>query len=154
MTVIVIERVTPALRGLITGWMVEVHAGVFVGTLSARVREKLWQVVCSRKRAGACAMATRSLSEQGFTLSTSGEGSRVLVDYDGLHLLARPTQPAKNVATPRSDIVRIAGEAGVDVRTVASYLAGKKTRPMVAEKVGFASEKLGILLPNKGVVQP
>ncbi|MEI8259518.1 MAG: type I-E CRISPR-associated endoribonuclease Cas2e, partial [Deltaproteobacteria bacterium] len=43
--VIVVERATPGLRGQLTRWMLEVRAGVFVGTLSSRVRDKLWALV-------------------------------------------------------------------------------------------------------------
>jgi CRISPR-associated endoribonuclease Cas2 subtype I-E len=35
LTVIIVERATPGLRGQLTRWMLEVRAGVFVGTLSA-----------------------------------------------------------------------------------------------------------------------
>jgi CRISPR-associated protein Cas2 len=89
MTVIVVERVTPALRGTLTRWMLEIHAGVFVGTLSARVREKLWDLVRSRKRLGACTMVARAANEQGFTIACSGDTSRKTRDYDGLVLLSK-----------------------------------------------------------------
>ncbi len=144
MTLIVVERVTPALRGLLTQWTLEVHAGVFVGTLSTRVRTKLWQAVCDRKRAGVCTMAHRSPNEQGFVLSTHGEGSRTVLVFDDLQLLAKPTVENRKVKTPRSDVARIAAEAGVDARTVASLLAGKKVRPTIAERIRLAADKLGI----------
>jgi CRISPR-associated protein Cas2 len=144
MTVVIVERVTPALRGLMTRWMLEVHAGVFIGTLSARVRSKLWEVVCDRKRAGVCTMAHRSPNEQGFVLSTHGEGSRTVLDFDGLQLLAKPTVENRKPKTPRSHIARIAAEAGVDARTVASLLAGKEVRPTIAERIQSAADKLGI----------
>jgi len=38
MTVIILERVPVGVRGELTRWMLEIHTGVFVGTLSARVR--------------------------------------------------------------------------------------------------------------------
>lgn len=46
MVVMIVERAPPGLRGLLTRWMLEPKAGVFVGTMSAMVRDKLWQRVC------------------------------------------------------------------------------------------------------------
>jgi CRISPR-associated protein Cas2 len=89
MTVIVVERVTAALRGSLTRWMLEIRPGVFVGTLSARVREKLWLMIAGRKRLGGCTLVTRAQNEQGFTIQTAGDTRRRAVDYDGLVLLAR-----------------------------------------------------------------
>lgn len=89
-------------------------------------------------------MAHRSPNEQGFVLSTHGEGSRTVLVFDDLQLLAKPTVENRKVKTPRSDVARIAAEAGVDPRTVASLLAGKKVRPTIAERIRLAADKLGI----------
>jgi len=53
MTVIILERVPVGVRGELTRWMLEIHTGVFVGTLSARVRDLLWDQVCQHMRDGA-----------------------------------------------------------------------------------------------------
>ena len=45
MVVLVLERVPTSLRGELTRWMLEPKAGVFVGTMSALVREQLWEKV-------------------------------------------------------------------------------------------------------------
>ena len=89
MTVLVVECATPGLRGALTRWMLEVQAGVFVGTLSARVRERLWDKVCASKKAGGCILVTRAPNEQGFTISTHGDPSRSIIDMEGLQLVAR-----------------------------------------------------------------
>lgn len=98
MTVLVVSRVTPALRGMLTRWLLEVHPGVFVGTVSHRVRVRLWDMVQGRKRLGACLLVCRAPNEQGFTLEACGEPRRRVVDYDGLHLLA--TNPATKKSAP------------------------------------------------------
>lgn len=88
MTIIIVSRVTPSLRGRLTRWMLQVHPGVFLGTLSARVRDRLWLQVSGSRRAGACTMIVRAPgTEQGFTLTTSGEAKRDLADFDGLFLI-------------------------------------------------------------------
>jgi CRISPR-associated protein Cas2 len=90
MTVLVVARVTVSLRGKLTRWMLEVHPGVFVGTLSARVRERLWALVTGSRRTGACTLIARAPGEQGFSLTTAGDPGRAVVDYDGMLLLRRP----------------------------------------------------------------
>ncbi|MCR4318385.1 MAG: type I-E CRISPR-associated endoribonuclease Cas2e [Planctomycetes bacterium] len=45
MMVLILDRVKESLRGELTRWMLEPKAGVFVGTLSAMVREHLWKKV-------------------------------------------------------------------------------------------------------------
>lgn len=87
MTVIIVRRVTPALRGTISRWLLEVDAGVFVGSVSSAVRDRLWHMVQGRKRLGACTLITRTPNEQGFTIHTAGESRRSVVDYDGLALI-------------------------------------------------------------------
>lgn len=43
MVVLIVESVPPALRGELSKWMLEPKAGVFVGTISAAVRDLLWE---------------------------------------------------------------------------------------------------------------
>ena len=96
MTVIILERVTPGLRGKLTRWLVEIHAGVFVGKISPRVRDKLWKAVQCARRLGACTLAFHAPNEQGFVLATAGDASRTLVDFDGLQRLCRPAAEAES----------------------------------------------------------
>jgi CRISPR-associated protein Cas2 len=53
MVAIIMESVPVGLRGELTRWMLELKSGVFMGTISARVREKLWQKICSESRRSA-----------------------------------------------------------------------------------------------------
>ena len=92
MTVIIVERAKPGLRGQLTRWMLEVRAGVFVGTLSARVRAKLWALVCKRNIQGGSVLIYRSPNEQGFIVETFGDTSRSIVDMEGLLLVRRPLE--------------------------------------------------------------
>jgi CRISPR-associated protein Cas2 len=41
MVVLVLERVPVSLRGELTRWMLEIRSGVFVGTLTSVVRDRL-----------------------------------------------------------------------------------------------------------------
>jgi len=87
MTVIILERVPASLRGELTRWMLELKAGVFVGRVSAVVREKLWEHVCGKLKGGAGMLVHSSDSEQGYSVRYYGETSRDLVDFDGLALV-------------------------------------------------------------------
>jgi CRISPR-associated protein Cas2 len=70
--------------------MLEVRAGVFVGSVSRRVRDGLWAELRQRRGLGALTLICRAPNEQGFAIQTAGDGSRELRDYDGLALLAAP----------------------------------------------------------------
>jgi CRISPR-associated protein Cas2 len=87
MTVLVLERVPVSLRGELTRWLLEVRAGVFVGRLSALVRDKLWDHVCESLKGGAGTLIYHSDAEQDFSIRFAGETSRTVVDFDGLWLV-------------------------------------------------------------------
>ncbi len=92
MTIIVLTRVTPALRGRLSRWLLEIHPCVFVGKVSRRVRDILWKSVCAGRRLGACTMVYSAANEQGFAMETAGDAKREVVDFDGLLLLRRPAK--------------------------------------------------------------
>lgn len=94
MIVLVVSKVTPALRGLLTRWLLEVQAGVFVGAVSQQVSDRLWCLVQGRRRLGACALISRANNEQGFSIVTAGEPRRSVIDCDGL-MLMRLSPPTK-----------------------------------------------------------
>lgn len=89
MVLIVLERVTPSVRGDLTRWLLEVRPGVFVGNVSAMVRERLWRRVEERMQDGAGALIYRADTEQGFAIQTLGDRRYQSVDYEGLTLIRR-----------------------------------------------------------------
>lgn len=95
MVVMVLEKVPQSLRGELTRWMVEVQTGVFVGRLSAVVRDLLWDKCTERLRGGRCCQAYRTNNEQGYALRVAGDERRVLVDLDGIVLPAVRSDPWK-----------------------------------------------------------
>jgi CRISPR-associated protein Cas2 len=94
LNVIVLECATPALRGQLTRWMLEVRAGVYVGTLTARVRQKLWELVCARSPEGGALLVFRAPNEQGFIVESHGDTSRSVIDNEGMQLVRRPLEDA------------------------------------------------------------
>ncbi len=90
MVVMILERVPVSLRGELTRWLIEPHAGVFVGHVNARVRDKLWDKCCQARRAGGVVQAWSTNTEQRFMIRTAGETRRTVVDFDGLQLIRIP----------------------------------------------------------------
>lgn len=88
MVVLIAECVTPGLRGEIRRWLLELRAGVYVGRLTARVRDELWAHVESKRRDGAILMVFAARTEQGYSVRTAGDPSRCVVELDGLLLTA------------------------------------------------------------------
>jgi CRISPR-associated protein Cas2 len=60
---------------------------VFVGRVSALVREKLWGLACEKAGTGAVTLAYHTDNEQGFALRTAGRTSRAVIDLEGLLLV-------------------------------------------------------------------
>jgi CRISPR-associated protein Cas2 len=90
--VLILERTPPTLRGELSRWLIEPKAGVFVGKLSAMVREKLWQLVVDRKGVGAAMLLQSAETEQGFRIRTHGDTSRTVLDFEGLQLVRFPRE--------------------------------------------------------------
>jgi CRISPR-associated protein Cas2 len=88
----VLECVPPSLRGELTRWMLELRAGVFVGTVTALVRDTLWKLVREKLKAGAAILVYSSNNEQGFKMEFIGPTSREITDFDGLCLIRRPRE--------------------------------------------------------------
>lgn len=94
MVVMVLERVPRSLRGELTRWLLELDTGVFVGRVSATVRELLWQKAVEKAGEGRCAMAWRTNNEQGFAVRLHGYQDRTLRDFDGIVLVTVRTAEA------------------------------------------------------------
>lgn len=92
MVVLMLERVPASLRGELSRWLIEPKSGVFVGTISAMVREKIWEQVCKKTRSGGAVLAYSTNSEQGFSLQVWGSPDRVVRDFEGLSLVTVPQQ--------------------------------------------------------------
>ena len=88
MVVMILEKVPRSLRGELTRWMLEVQTGVFVGGLSAAVRELLWEKCLEKSAGGRCCQVYRTNNEQGYAIRMAGHEDRLLRDFDGLTLVA------------------------------------------------------------------
>ncbi|MCC7366303.1 MAG: type I-E CRISPR-associated endoribonuclease Cas2 [Dehalococcoidia bacterium] len=91
MVVLFLERVPRGLRGELTRWMLEPRANVFVGTMSAMVRERLWGQICSDSKGGSALLIYTTDNEQGFAYRLWGAPSHYLEDFEGLLLVRTPS---------------------------------------------------------------
>lgn len=87
MLVVVTEAVPPRLRGRLAIWLLEIRAGVYVGDMSRRIREMIWQQVEELAEDGNVVMAWATNTESGFDFVTYGENRRMPVEFDGLRLV-------------------------------------------------------------------
>ncbi|BCL28562.1 type I-E CRISPR-associated endoribonuclease Cas2e [Streptomyces aurantiacus] len=76
------------LRGALTRWLLEVTPELYVGTVSARVRDELWDSVAACTGDGMSVLIRPSDNEQGFELRTAGTRRRHPIDFDGMALIA------------------------------------------------------------------
>ncbi|MBM7000854.1 type I-E CRISPR-associated endoribonuclease Cas2 [bacterium] len=90
MVVIVLEKCPAALRGDLTKWLQEASVGVYVGHVSARVRDELWDRVCSEAKSGRATMVFSARNEQRYEIRVHNTCWEP-VDFDGLTLMMRPS---------------------------------------------------------------
>ncbi|MCL1476310.1 type I-E CRISPR-associated endoribonuclease Cas2 [Marinobacter sp. M3C] len=95
MLVVVTENVPPRLRGRLAVWLLEIRAGVYIGDVSKRIREMIWEQVNAMAEEGNVAMAWSCNHESGFEFQTYGDNRRVPTDHDGLRLVRFLPQESK-----------------------------------------------------------
>jgi CRISPR-associated protein Cas2 len=88
MLVVVTENVPPRLRGRLAVWLLEVRSGVYVGDVSARVRDMIWDNLVEGTEDGNVVMAWSTNNDSGFEFQTLGTNRRIPVEWDGLQLVS------------------------------------------------------------------
>jgi len=86
--VVITENIPPRLRGRLAIWLLEVRAGVYIGDVSRRTREMVWEQITAGHEDGNVVMAWASNNESGYEFQTLGANRRLPIDYDGLRLVA------------------------------------------------------------------
>ena len=89
MTVIVVAACPVGLRGHLTRWLLEISAGVFVGKVSARVRDLLWIRTIEMVKNGRAIMVYAADNEQGLDFKVHHH-NWTPVEIEGLTLMLRP----------------------------------------------------------------
>jgi CRISPR-associated protein Cas2 len=90
MLVVTLTDCPLGLRGDLTKWLLEIQSGVFVGNISARVREKLWGRIQQMCKSGRAVMVYRTNGEQRLDFKVLGNTWEP-IDFDGIKLMLRPS---------------------------------------------------------------
>jgi CRISPR-associated protein Cas2 len=90
-TVIVVAACPVGLRGHLTRWLLEISAGVFVGRVSARVRDLLWERTVDMVKSGRAIMVYAANNEQGLDFKVH-KHEWAPVDVEGVTLMLRPNE--------------------------------------------------------------
>ncbi|MCI5956434.1 MAG: type I-E CRISPR-associated endoribonuclease Cas2e [Clostridiales bacterium] len=89
MTVVILTDCPSRLRGDLTKWLLEINTGVYVGRVSARVRDQLWERICANVKTGRATMVFRASNEQRMDFRVHNTTWQP-VDFDGVKLMRRP----------------------------------------------------------------
>lgn len=92
MVILSISSCPPSLRGDLSKWLNEINTGVYIGKLSARVREELWKRICENIKDGQATMVFSASNAQGYAILVHNTAWKP-VDYDGITLMKRPLKP-------------------------------------------------------------
>ncbi len=126
MIVITLNVCPPALRGDLTKWLFEINTGVYVGNVSARVRDKLWERVCDHVKDGRATMVFSTNNEQRLDFRVHNSQWEP-VDFDGLKLMLRPAKPHQ--ATPPQAKKNFSRAAKINMARRAARRTGRPAEP-------------------------
>lgn len=82
MVVLILSAAPAGLRGAMTRWLLEVDPGVYVGNLSKRVREQVWELIGQNLGSGRALLIYSVRSEQRFAVESLGHDKTPL-DIEG-----------------------------------------------------------------------
>lgn len=96
MVVVVLSACPEGLRGDLSKWLLEISTGVFVGFVSARVRELLWERVIELAKDGRAIMVHSTRGEQRMAFRVHRNQWQP-IDMDGVTMILKPA-PKKDVS--------------------------------------------------------
>lgn len=90
MIVITMTDCPIGLRGDLTKWLLEISTGVFVGQVSTRVRDQLWERIKETTMDGRVTMVFNTNNEQRLDFRIHNSTWEP-IDFDGIKLILRPS---------------------------------------------------------------
>lgn len=91
MQVLVLNSCPAGLRGDVTRWFMELAPGIYVGRVSARVRDQLWDRIVNAAGDGRALLIYPARNEQGYVVREHQYGWG-MEDFDGVVLMRRPPE--------------------------------------------------------------
>jgi len=90
---------------------------VFVGNVSARVRDELWGLATRKVKDGSVMQVwTDTACPQGYRCRSYGKASRQLVDFEGIVLVRTPPPKPRAAKGQKEMDFRSSGEPGREVQ--------------------------------------
>ena len=99
--VMMLEKVKPSMRGELSRWLVEVKSGVYVGNVSALVRDRLWEKCSSSVVEQTVFQAWPTNNEQGYCMRIAGFPRRLITDWEGMQLITELKEDLSEVQKKR-----------------------------------------------------
>ena len=118
----------PSLRGDLSKWLCEINTGVYVGNVSSRVRDAIWDRVCENLKNGQATLVFNTNNEQRMDFRTHNT-SWEAVDFEGIKLMRRPLPRTQ---APAADLKP--GFSNAAKRQMAQKMARKKAAAPVKEE--------------------
>ena len=95
MIILQLNACPAGVRGDVTKWLMEISTGVYVGQLTARSRDALWNRICKHAGAGSAVMVFSAHNEQGFRYYVHNSMWQP-IDFEGISLMRRPLPSGRN----------------------------------------------------------
>jgi CRISPR-associated protein Cas2 len=146
MIVISLTDCPPKLRGDLSKWLLEINTGVYVGNVSTRVREELWERICENVKTGRATMVYSAAGEQKMDFCVHNSTWQP-VDYDGLKLIRRPLPKVGSNATTATTSKAVQRQIG---RRVA---AAKSRQALKADYIAADIETTGLKSGEDAVLE-
>ena len=102
MIVITLTKVPNSLRGDLTKWYQEIQTGVYVGNVSAKIRDLVWARIQQNIGNGQATMVYNTNNELGYSFTTTRLDYKV-VDFEGVPLMMQLASNSKIIKTGFSD---------------------------------------------------
>ena len=118
----------PSLRGDLSKWLCEINTGVYVGNVSSRVRDAIWDRVCENLKNGQATLVFNTNNEQRMDFRTHNT-SWEAVDFEGIKLMRRPLPRTQ---APAADLKP--GFSNAAKRQMAQKMARKKAAALAKEE--------------------
>lgn len=148
MIVLSVSLCPEAFRGDLTKWLVEIDTGVYVGNISARVRDELWKRICNNIENGRAIMVYNSNNVQGYEFKTHNTKWRP-VDFDGLTLLVHPIDKE----TKTKSIQNRKRASTTIIKTNKNDCGGKKAWANISKYVVIDLETTGLDSKSDSIIE-
>ncbi len=147
MIVISLADCPVSLRGDLTKWLMEISAGVFVGQVSARVRDHLWELIKKTAKNGKAIMVFNTNNEQRLDFRVYNNTWEP-IDFDGIKLMLRPSPSRiKHLSELRL------GYSKASKRQIAKQAANKQSSNLPGSYVVVDVETSGLNLEEHKIIE-